>query len=147
MSRLAQAVQQQVRELRSTTEGATEGRRGSAPIGGAEAADVTDELLANDQPAAGPTMKGRRPTAKKRDRTKKATAAPKARRQKPTTDKAKDPTAGVRDNPKSKILFLNRPGAQALVSRLVHAAAESGELTPAEQFEADRLIARLDARA
>lgn len=60
----------------------------------------------------------------------------------------RDPRSGVKEKPKNRVLFINRAPAQALVERLLRAAvASDGSLNADERFEADRLIARIEARA
>ena|SRR3990167_11293749 len=129
MSKLAQAVQAQVRELRKP---GTIGRR----------VNKTDEQVQADQPlqidvaaadvAAESTTTitdGGQQMAKKATKTKTKTATPKAANLKP----------------KGKGIGLDRAGAIALVKKALKALPLSG-LTDDERVELDRLNARIAAR-
>lgn len=75
-------------------------------------------------------------------------SAKKPRPRQPEVRKVKadrDATAGVRANPKNKILFINRPDALSLVRSLLERALD-GDMTDGERFEAERLMARIKAR-
>ena len=55
-------------------------------------------------------------------------------------------TAGLRKKPKNKILFLNTDVALAVTKRALKALLGTGDLNEQERFEAERLIARINAR-
>ncbi len=126
---------------------------GSPPV-----TDVTEQLLP-DPPAAQTVEAGgdddmakKKATGKVKRARKVTKAAPKPRTPRAqgvmmTKETPLDPLAGVRKNPKNKVLFINRDAALALVHRLLKDAVGGGKLTDAERFEADRLLARIDARA
>lgn len=125
-----------------------------------EAAGIVDDLgiepdTTDQQPtpaAAATTDETETDMAKKR--SAKKPAGRKARKERkeravraPRAAKARAATSGIRESPKHKILFINRAAALALVDRLLRAAVKAGDLDEAERFEADRLIARIDARS
>lgn len=119
----------------------------------------SDTATATEPAVASATDNSRTETAmatKKARKTRKSAPTAAAKRARKSARKstepkvngvhAADPTAGINKKPKNAVLFINRAGALTLVERLVKSAAKSGDLTPPEQFEADRLLARIDAR-
>lgn len=98
--------------------------------------------------AAGGRKAGKR-TGARASVDAKATAArqdaPRAPRA-PRVKKERSVTAGIREHPKNKIMFLNTDGARAVVRKALTLLLKTGDPTDAERDDAKRLIARLDAR-
>lgn len=139
-----------------------ENDRNSADAAASSAAeDVTDSPVDAghdaDIPSADPdaakekqdsTMATKKATRKSAKAAKIRTTGPRKARAAKTaaTNGERNALSGVRAHPKNKILFINRAAALDLTHKLLKDALKSGELTTDERFEAERLIARIDAR-
>lgn len=102
----------------------------------AEAGDTTMAAAKNSRKRAAKNGKKSAKAA-----APKTVKAPKVKAAK--AEAVKDPMAGIREKPKNNILFINRAPALALVKRLLKDATD---LSKDEQYEADRLLARIKAR-
>lgn len=170
MSRAAQEVQRFADEQRRRRPKATKQRRTAVTdddndprddqarpdledTGGAPSDDLDIDPATTGQPEAAATtdetetdmakkMSAKKP-ARRKERKERTARVPRAAK----AVKAKVATSGIRESPKHKILFINRAAALALVDRLLRAVVKAGDLDEAERFEADRLIARIDARS
>jgi hypothetical protein len=136
--------------------------RGEYEVGGIAGTAASDGGAVNNSAEAGAADMAKK-TATRRGGKKKATteAKPRARAAKPaktekapkapkapkaaTPEKVRDVMAGVRANPKNKILFINSKEAMDFVYKALKAALK-GEVTPEEKFHGERLMARIEAR-
>ena len=134
MSKLAQDVQAAVDQL------------GVEPEQGETMAMTRDEKL----------EKKRKAEKVRRDAKKGAGVAPKAAKVKVKpkqkavkqgpVEKEKNVRAGLHAKPKAKLLVINRDGALAVTLKALTAFVSDGTLSTDEKFEADRMVARLQAR-
>ena len=177
MSRMAQAFQRELEALRAAGKltrsgmvramsddmGVEAGEDLAGEIGAETAQDVfglADRPVDDDQAGEGVGAMVNETPAKRRakratgkGRKAKTTSETPKREKKTRREKTLSPerssTAGIRKNPKNKVLFLNTDAALSLLKRMLM-AARSGEavelVSDDEMVEADRLLARLSAR-
>lgn len=75
----------------------------------------------------------------------KAARAPRVKKER-VVKSARSETAGLKAKPKGKSLFVNTDGALAVMHKALQSALSDGGLSETEQFNARRLVARLESR-
>jgi hypothetical protein len=130
----------------ATTVATADGEAETAGAGGDDMAAAATTRTRTRKPRASRARKTA--TAAPTSRARAARGAKKGakaeRAPKPASERSA--VAGVRSNPKNKVMFINSSDALALVRKALDSLTVS-DLTDDERYHHERLIARIDARA